>query len=277
MRAPRFARKRAPGAVLRAALTGAAALAPSLILADGAATPGGVVMAAAAALIVLAEYGAKTPALLDFRFAPPVNRLRFALVCAALGAVTATLALDGGGGGAAGQAVRAAAGAISAALDFPASPARLAAEAVARPSAPGPEAGAQAAAAVALAVAAPGAVVGALVLWFGRWPGPPERFDPMTNLPVFEPATGPDAPQRLRRLGRLVILTALATPLALLVLARFAVAILDPELFRAPMVLAWSATLWAGLPAAMIVRGAAILKLARVLADDRDGAEAARP
>jgi hypothetical protein len=249
---------RAIAAAVRAGLVGAAALAPSLVLDAG--TAAGAVIAAAAALAVLFEYGARTPALLDFRFAPPVNRLRFAVVCAVLASVTLAVAQrEAGGGGL---------GALAAALtDFPFSPARMAADAFTRPSAPQPDAAVQAAAGVAMIVGGLGAALGAAWIWRGPWPGPPGRFDAMTNLPTFEPAVGPDAARRLSRLGGLVILTALAAPLALLVLARFAVAIMDPELFQAPLALVWSATIWAALPATLLLRGVAILKLARRFAE----------
>ncbi|MEO1689152.1 MAG: hypothetical protein AAFU61_14750, partial [Pseudomonadota bacterium] len=89
MQALGLAGARVPGAALRAALVFATAAVPILALQGpaGSAAEAGLVAAAAGALFVLFEYGARTPTLIDFRFAAPVNRMRFGMAAGVLASV----------------------------------------------------------------------------------------------------------------------------------------------------------------------------------------------
>ncbi|SDX96374.1 hypothetical protein SAMN05444336_11530 [Albimonas donghaensis] len=261
----RFAPGRLQGAAARALAVlvcfSAPAVAMSFRGAEGEGADGVVaslVPAAAAALFVLLEYGARTPSMIDFRFAPPVNRLRFALICAVLGTVTLCEATSGPGGPAAPFAN------LASWLDFRFSPARMAAESLARPAARGPDPSALAAASAALVASAAATLAALGVILSGRWPRDPERFNPWTNMPTFEPATEGEASARLRRLGAQVVVTALALPIALLVVGRAATTMVDADAFLSPLALTWSATIWAATPGMLVVRGAAILRLARL-------------
>lgn len=217
-----------------------------------------LVPAAAAALFVLLEYGARTPSLIDFRFAAPINRMRFALICAVLGAVTLCVATQGPNGAATPFAE------LASALDFRFSPARMAAESLARPAARGPDPEALAAAATALTASTLATLAALAAIGSGRWPRDPDRFNPWTNMPTFEPATGAEASVRLRRLGAQVVVTALALPIALLVVGRAATGLIDADAFLSPLTLTWSATIWAATPGLLVVRGVAILRLAKL-------------
>ncbi len=234
---------------------------PALVLpsdgGDGRAAS--LMLAAAAALVVVIEYGARVPSMADFRFAPPVNRLRFALVAAVLLSVTACLATPGA---AFPFAI------LGDALDFAYSPARMAADSFTRPSALGPDPMVQRAAATALAVSGLCTLVFAGWIRSGRWPADPLRFNPSTNLPTFEqpsgPAGGRETARRLRLLGWQVIVTAVALLFALLVLGRLAAEVLEPQALQSPLVVAWCATIWAAAPGALVLRGTAILRIARL-------------
>lgn len=271
----RFAPGRRQGAALRALAVLVCFSAPALAIvlrgpeteaAEGVVAS--LVPAIAAALFVLLEYGAGAPSLIDFRFAPPINRLRFALICAVLGMATLCVATTGPEGPAAPFA------ALAEALDFRFSPARMAADSLARPSAHGPDPEALAAAATALTASFLASLAALAVILSGRWPRDPERFNPWTNLPTFEPATGVGSAERLRRLGVQVTVTALALPIALLVVGRAATGLVEADAFLSPLALTWSATIWAATPGLLVVRGVAILRLARLAAEaERAAAE----
>lgn len=225
--------------------------------ADG--TAASLILAAAAALGVFIEYGARVPSIVDFRFAPPLNRFRFALVSAVLLSVTFSLTSFGGAWPFA---------AVSSALDHPYSPARLAAESLTRSAALGPDPRVQRAAAAALAVSGLCTFgFGALIL-FGRWPARPRSFNFATNFPTLEqptePGGRPSLARRLRWLGWQVLITAVALLFALQVLGGFAGQILEPEALQSPLVIAWSATAWAAAPGVLALRGIAILRIARL-------------
>ncbi|MEM1313505.1 MAG: hypothetical protein AAGI51_03055 [Pseudomonadota bacterium] len=262
LRAPRLAAARTPGAILRALLVFALTLAPFLLAGDvGAAARDATLFAgASAALVVLFEYASRTPALVDFRDAKPLNRLRFAMVAGTLLATMAFIRSTPGGG------VREAGEALGRLLGGWASPVGMMAESLSRPSALGPDLLAQGAAAVALTSAAILSLLVSALIWFGRWPGPAERFNRFTNLPTFDEADAADAPPRLLRLGLQAIVMALALPAALLALVAIAAWMIEADALSRPLPLAWTVSIWAAASGAQLIRGVALIKLSRVLA-----------
>ncbi|MFO7854623.1 MAG: hypothetical protein R6V44_05295 [Paracoccaceae bacterium] len=209
--------------------------------------------------MVLFEYGARTPALVDFRFAPPFNRLRFATFLLTLAAATAAASWP-----AAGRLGLTLAEAMAGA----ASPVDLAAWAVTRDSAPRPDPALRAIGALTLVAALSGLAGAGAWIWFGEWPGDPERFNRWMNLPTFEPSDEGDAAPWLRRQGGLAALIGLALPVALTGLGAGASRLFAADLFAAPLAQVWAATIWAGLPACVLLRAVALLKLARIARRD---------
>ena len=267
MRAPRLALARTPGALLRAALVLFVTLAPLALFAevDGTARDVSLILGLSAALLVVFEFGAGTPALVDFRDARPVNRLRFAM---AAGTLAVTLAfVTAAPGGSFAQAGRA----LGYALGGWASPVGMMADTLSRPSALGPDAAARGASAVALTSAALFSAAASAVIWFGAWPGPASAFNRFTNLPTFAAAEAGDAPARLRRLGLQAILMGLALPVALLAAVAAIAALIDAGALSRPLPLAWTTAVWAAASGAQVIRGVALVKLSRVLAEEDAG------
>ncbi|SFI87942.1 hypothetical protein [Albimonas pacifica] len=252
---------------LRAVLAAAIAAVPALLLTSapggGDSRTAGLVLAAAAGLYVLVEYGARTPALIDFRFAPPINRLRFALAALTLLATTACVSFADGPG-----PLAATFAGFGAAMDFPFSPVRMAADIFTRASAPAPDPAVEYAAATAFCVALACTLAFGAAIWFGAWPRAGERMNLLVNLPTFDVERDDRGAPRLRLLGAQVLVTAAGTLFAMLVVGGFAVALLAPGVEISPLALVWSATLWAAAPGAMALRGVALLKLARRLRRD---------
>ncbi|MDF2231390.1 hypothetical protein P2H44_02375 [Albimonas sp. CAU 1670] len=256
-------------AALRAILVTLVAALPALALAGG---PGGeqsrtagLLLAAAAGLYVLVEYGARTPALIDFRFAPPINRLRFALAALTLVATTACVAFAGQPGPLGATFAR-----FGAAMDFAFSPVRMAADIFTRASAPAPDPSVEYAAATAFCVALTCAVAFGAAIWFGPWPRLSERLNLLVNLPTSDIEDDGRGARRLTLMGAQVLATAAGSLFAMLVVGGFAVALLSPDLEISPLALVWSATIWAGAPGTMVLRGVALLKLAQRLRRDGD-------
>lgn len=246
------------GAAARALLVAGVITAPSLFVRAPWATGGpelSFLVGAAAGLMVLFEYAARTPALVDFRFAPPLNRLRFGVFALALATATATVSWPG--------AERLGL-ALADAMAGPLSPVELAAWALTRDAAHAPDPALRAAGALTLTVSAAALVAAAATIWFGRWPGDPARFNRWMNLPTFEPVDEAEAPNRLAAQGRLGLLIGLALPAALTGLGAAASRLFAADVFDSPLAQVWAATIWAGVPAWVLLWAVALLKLARV-------------
>lgn len=265
-----------PGALLRGALVAALVCAPASVLPGVGADVwvATLAVALAAGLFVLLEYGARTPALTEFRFAPPLNRLRFAVAAATLAPVLA-FALAAAGVLPEGI-VRAGLG-WGALTGGPWTPVGLAAEAVTRPAALGPDPVMRAALAVAATAATLATLIGAATLWRGPWPGPIDRFATWTNLPSFEPAEAAEAADRIETRAAVAALTAAAAPAALTVLAAGVTRTLGHDVAEAPLALVWGAAVWAAAPGVLALRALALFKLARRLRAAEDPPPPGKP
>ena len=261
----RMVLSRAAGASVRAGLMASLVAMPQLVL--GAAAPEGAQLVALFALLAAAftfsEYASSAPSLVEFRDAPPYNRLRVAALFAMvlLAAVMlrgeddrATLSL----------LVRALGDRLGAALDFPYSPVRLAVLALATE---GQEAGARAVrAAAASALVAGLAMVAAFAVgvrlrgWAGR-----RDFNVWVNLPQFDPTAGGDVVERLLREAHVTLALGASLPFAL----PMAASLLGVGALAAPGALVWRVTIWAFLPASLVMRGLAVLRVAQLIAAAR--------
>ena len=266
---------RARGAIPRAAVAALLVAAPALVLPQVGvgAVEISLIVALLVSLLVLFEYGATAPALVDFRFAPPANRMRFAVAALAM-APTLAFVWALGADGALASALRGAGRALGEALGGPGTPAGFVAEVLRRPAALAPDPAVQAAAALASTAAWVATAGFAAVIWFGRWPGPFDAFDRFVNLPTFEPVTGPDAPGRLAGRALMVMATGFAAPFGALAAASLIVRNYDADAFASPLALVWLLTLWAAAPGAVILRGVALLKLSRLIRAEERGARA---
>lgn len=225
-----------------------------------------------AAAFVFIEYAAAAPVLIEFRFAPPFNRLRFAALLLAVLLLSLLCAGDGRG-----AAVAALAGLLGAALDFPFSPVRLAALMLPEGAPPRDAELLRDAAALAYAVMAGAVAVFALLLRRTRWPLGPAGFNLWTNLPSFGPDPGSDLVRRLDRDA----LVNLASGVLLPFVMPAAIRLLWPAAMMpqgaAPHALVWTVAACAFLPASLVMRGLALGRIARAIAAQREGAAGAPP
>jgi hypothetical protein len=258
------------GALMRAALIMLAAILPALLIPQATPETGQIVLLAGlfAAAVVFAEYASPYPALIEFRFAAPFNRTRFALL-----AVTAILlALIQRGQVMAGplpELVAGLAAVCGGLLDFPFSPVRLLLGAL--PSSIGPEDAMLirdgAALAMVVAVLTLAAFAGAMRT--NLWPMGQGPFNVWINLPTFDPTAGNDVVERLLRQGRMNVVLGFLTPALLPVVVVVSGLMAQPIDFTAPINYVWGIALWAFLPTAMIMRGLAMGRVARMIRANR--------
>lgn len=257
---------RSSGAALRALAVAAVIALPSLLLpvVSGDAKQLVALAAIFAAVLVLAEYRAEYPTLIEFRDAPPFNRLRFLL----LASVVLGLTLIERGHSAPNsltEFLHAAGRLIGLALDFPYSPIRLAALVLADPTAPAQTVMVRDAAGLAGFIALMWLAVFVLWLRWGRWPMRGQSFNVWTNLPTFDPTAGGDVVARLQRDAGVNIALGVLLPFAVPLLLSLLSAHVVPVDLSSSHTLIWTMTLWVFLPASLIMRGIAMRRIATMI------------
>lgn len=261
---------RLSGAIIRALLVAVVVSTPSVLLFEISGDTRQMVALAAlfAALLVFAEYNSEYPSLIEFRDAPPFNRLRFIMLFATLFSLsviergrTDPTSLT--------EFIHAIGQLIGISMDFPYSPVRLATLML--------ESGASAEQVNALRDAAGVAYLTSLVclsifvimLKAGAWPLPGRAFNVWINLPTFDPTAGGDVVERLERDGRINIALGFLLPFVIPFVVSFGFNGLNPNRITSPQTLIWAMALWSFLPASLFMRGIALGRIADMIRDMR--------
>lgn len=260
------------GAAFRAVLVLVVIAAPALLLPDTSIATqeialllGGVVAA-----FTLFEYASTHPGLIDFRFAPPYNRIRFlAFAMQILSLIFLCRAVEGQDNFSAD--LLSVADQMVAMLNFPLSPVRIATEMVAAGEDPELASLLQRAAALSFFVTFCSLAFFAVFLWLFRWPVGRRDFNLWVNLPTFEPGYGRDVERRLRRDGMINLLAGIAFLYLLPVLVMRTSGWFDPSVLNNYQPLVWGVTFWAFVSGSLVIRGAAILKVGVLVRRSRGG------
>lgn len=243
---------------------------PSLLLPGaGSGAPEIVtLLALLAALLTFAEYNSNYPSIVEFRGAPPLNRIRFAALAAMVLVLTLIAkhqveptnltALFAGLGRL-----------IGGLTDFPYSPVRLAALMLPQ-TAPGSLLDAVRIAAGTSYVIALTAVAGfVFAVRVLGWPVMNGSFNVWINLPLFDPTAGGDVVYRLQRDGQINVALGVLLPFAIPAVVKLGADLIQPMALDDPQTLIWTMSAWAFLPASMVMRGVAMLRIAELIEDKR--------
>jgi hypothetical protein len=261
---------RIAGACLRAALVVLLVITPSILLPGRHAASNQTValIGLIAAVFTIVEYQSRYPSLVEFRDAPPFNRLRYL----ALFATVFTLAVilrDDTGASTITRFFALIGENIAAALDFPYSPVRLMV--------------------LMLPENAPGALVDSVrtaaglaylisilsLAWFvalirlSGWPARRQGFNVWVNLPTFDPTAGGDVVQRLNRDSQINLILGFLLPFLIPAVVKLAADLFNPVSLADPHTLIWTVTAWAFLPASLVMRGLALARVAEMIAAQR--------
>ncbi len=227
-----------------------------------------LVLALLAAVFTAMEYHSRYPGLLEFRFAPPYNRLRFFTLAGILIALSIMLrgqvvpsAVSGGVNGAATR--------LADIFDFPLSPVRLVVVLLPGEADAGLAGLLRRASALAYALSISMVLVFAVFVRFLGWPTRSGPFNVWINLPLFDPTGGGDVLYRLRRDAVLNLVLGLLLPFAIPAIVRFAAAVIGPVSLADPQTLIWTVSAWAFLPASLLMRGIAMQRIAAMIEDKR--------
>jgi len=220
------------------------------------------------AVFVLFEYGATQPGMIDFRYAPPYNRARFAVFTFVLLLVTFYARALANADPFSGELIQFA-NRLVAMTSFGLSPIAMAANSLAPDGPADLQIAIRGAAALAMFAALAGVLMFIVVLWLFKWPTSRRNFHLWANLPTFNPSSEKPVERRLARAGYLNIVAGIALPFVVLAVASRAGDFLDETVLSRSLPLIWAAVIWATSSALLILRGAALLKVARLVAKAR--------
>jgi len=253
---------RLTGGLIRALLVVVIIAAPAFMLpsVSQAAQEISLIVGAIIGAFTMFEYASSTPGLIDFRFAPPYNRIRFITFCALVIALVFLCRATAGAEGPGAQVLELA-DAASALVNFPFSPVNPTLELIGEGAEESQRNLLRRALSFSFLIAFVSFLFFALMLWFFKWPVGREKFNLWANLPTFEPSSGRDVQRRMVRDGFANILIGVSTPYLLPVLASRSGGWFDPSVLQNFQPLIWGCVAWAFVPASMIIRGAALLKV----------------
>lgn len=262
---------RIAGAFVRAVVVVALILAPSLMLPSvGNAGNGQILalMAIFAFALTMFEYSAEYPSLVEFRYAPPFNRLRFVslawtvvmLTLMARGAMVPTTFT---------MLIEAIGAVIGNALDFPYSPVRLLVLMLPADTTAFHVYTVRNAAGVAYLMSLVTLAIFMITLRLTGWPHSARGFNVWVNLPTFDPTAGGDVVERLMRDSRFNIALGFLLPFVVPAMVRTTTSIFGSVSLENTHVMIWTVTAWAFLPASLFMRGIAMGKVAEMICQER--------
>ena len=225
-------------------------------------------LAILAGALTFAEYNTEFPSFIEFRDAPPLNRLRFVALMTMVVLLT-VVALHDVAPSAATTLVTGVGGLVGHLTDFPFSPVHLAVLMLPSDALPHTVASVRIAAGVSYVIA----VLTVLAFLFSirvmGWPTSSGAFNVWVNLPLFDPTTGGDVVKRLQRDGRINMVIGFLAPFVIPAAIKLASDTFEPLAMTDPETRIWLMSAWAFLPASMIMRGMAMSRIAELIEEKR--------
>lgn len=214
--------------------------------------------------LTFVEYNSVYPGLVEFRDAPPFNRIRFLMLFVTVFCLSAiergrmhpsTLT----------ELIHAVGALIGISMDFPYSPVRLATLMLASDATEAQIGAVRTAAGMAYLISLISLAFFVIMLRLGGWPRRDRPFNVWVNLPTFDPTSGGDVVARLRRDARVNIALGFLLPFITPAVVQIASVGFQPMGLTAPQTMIWTMTLWAFLPASLFMRGIAMGRVADMI------------
>jgi len=261
---------RLAGALLRAFLVILLIATPSLLL-PGVTSDTTQIVALVAlfgAALTIFEYASAYPGLVEFRDAPPFNRIRFFSLFATV--LLLTVIMRGKTEPSTLTALVTAVGAlIGHVLDFPYSPVRLMVLMLPEGTAPSQVLTVRTAAGMSYLISLLSLVFFLMALRIQNWPSRSGSFNVWVNLPTFDPTAGGDVVSRLERDARFNIALGFLLPFLTPAVLKSASDLFGSVTMENSQTLIWAIAAWAFLPASLFMRGIAMGKVADMIASKR--------
>ena len=224
------------------------------------------------ALFTVVEYSTNSPSLVEFRDAPPFNRVRFS----ALFATVLCLSVIFRGETAPSyltEQFQLSGSQIGATIDFPYSPVRLMVLMMPDDTNPTVIQRLRDAAGLSYLVSIFSVIWFVILLRLYRWPRRDGTFNVWVNLPTFDPTAGGDVVKRLQRDGRLKIILGFLLPFLVPAVIKVFSSFGTPINLDNPQTLIWTVSAWAFLPASILMRGVALSRVAQMIEMQRKKAD----
>lgn len=259
-----------PGAIFRAVAVGFLIVTPSLLLGAQAVGPSemAVLLSLIAAIATFLEYRTSYPSFVEFRDAPPINRIRFlslflivfllALLCQHVYQPTSLSTLVSSSGTL-----------IGSALDFPFSPVRMILLMLPQDTSPVVVHVVRAGAGLSFLIGLLTVLLFVVVVRFFNWPVGHGAFNVWVNLPLFDPTIGRDVVARLTRDGRFNIAIGSLLPFLIPAFIRATEHALTPMNMDNPHILIWTLAGWSFVSTSMVIRGIALLRVSGLIEEKR--------
>ena len=261
---------RLAGALLRAIFVMVLIATPSVLL-PGTNSDGKQMVALVAlfaGMLTFVEYNATYPGLIEFRDAPPFNRVRFMILFLTVFTLT-VIAKSAVEPTTLSTLLRALAVIVGQALDFPYSPVRLAKLMMADGASEAQTLAVLMAAGVSYLISLIGLSFFVILLKLRGWPSNTGVFNVWVNLPTFDPTAGGDVVDRLERDARINLALGFLLPFLIPAVVKIGSSGFEPLSMTSPQTLIWTMTAWAFLPASLFMRGIAMGKIAGMIRDKR--------
>nr|WP_143598898.1 hypothetical protein [Pseudothioclava arenosa] len=262
------------GALVRAVLVMFVIAVPSLMLQGVTADTAQIVALVAffAGALTFFEYASVYPGLIEFRDAPPFNRIRFIALLLTVWLLsvvvqssyeTSTLT----------RFVSVLGGAMARSVDLPFSPVRLLQMMLPGDASPEHLSQVRTAAGIAYMISLISLAYFVVILRTLGWPHSIGGFNVWVNLPTFDPTAGGDVVGRLRRDGMFNIVLGFLLPFVIPGLLKAISSSFAMVTLENPHTMIWTVTAWAFLPASLFMRGIAMGRIASMIEEKRRHSE----
>lgn len=260
------------GAVARALIAVVVIATPSLLI-PGTSPEGTQVVtlvALALGVFVAMEYAATYPGLIEFRDAPPFNRVRILNLFVTLFLLSMIAnAQPGAEGSSLALIINAFGLLVARALDFPFSPVQMIEAHLPPGVGPFMVNKIKGMAGISTLVMLISIAVFALLIRLNQWPYRGSSFNVWINLPTFDPTTGGDVVKRLRRDSLVNVILGVFAPFVLPVVAVVAANHIEIAVLSSPHAMVWGITLWMFIPLSLLMRGLAMGRIADMIGQRR--------
>ncbi|WP_256212355.1 hypothetical protein [Loktanella sp. DSM 29012] len=227
-----------------------------------------------AAIFTVVEYSSASPSFIEFRSAPPFNRLRFA----ALFVTVLTLSLIMRGEEAPStltMLLQVIGQQVGNAMDVPFSPVRLIQLMMTDDTPAHVMETLRVAAGLAYVVSLLSIATFIVMLRVKRWPRRTDSFNVWINLPMFDPTAGDDVVVRLNRDSQINLILGFLLPFLIPAIGKLITIYATPIALNDPQTLIWMVAAWAFLPSSLLMRGIALSRVAQMIHAQRKRAYAA--
>lgn len=266
---------RLPGAFIRAVMVVLLIVMPYALLPSSSQDSAQIValVAVFGALFTLVEYSSSSPSLVEFRDAPPFNRVRFSALFATVLCLSVIFRGEDAPSELTAYFQRSGAQ-LGLTLDVAYSPVRLMVWMMPGGTDPAVLDRIRSAAGLSYLLSTFSVIWFIILLRLAQWPPRTEAFNVWINLPTFDPTAGGDVVGRLRRDGIVNIFLGILLPFMVPLVVKLSDIIGTPLSLDSPQTLIWTVSAWAFLPASILMRGVALTRVARMIQQQRQSAYA---